>query len=222
MDIWEANKMSTAVTPHNCDTTEATSCDATGTGCDRNNVCDGDGCDFNPYRMGNATFYGESMIIDTTAPVTVVTQFITTDGTEAGDLSEIKRFYVQNGKVIPNSMSDISGVTGNSITDSFCSAQKNAFGDTDYMKAKGGLAAFGKQLDLGMVLVMSIWDDYEADMLWLDSDYPLTKAATEPGVARGSCDAASGKAATVEAAHPDAEVSFSAIKFGPIGSTFTA
>lgn len=214
--------MSTALTPHNCNTTEATTCDATGTGCARNNVCDADGCDYNPYRLGNTTFYGEGMTVDTTSPITVVTQFITTDGTEAGDLSEIKRFYVQNGKVIPNSMSDISGTAGNSISDEFCTAQKTAFGDTDHMSEKGGMAAFGKQLDLGMVLVMSIWDDYDADMLWLDSNYPLTKAATEPGVARGSCDAASGNAATVEAAHPGDTVTFSAIKVGPINSTFTA
>lgn len=30
----------------------------------------------------------------------------------------------------------------------------------------------GKSMDNGMVLVMSIWDDHEANMLWLDSTYP--------------------------------------------------
>jgi cellulose 1,4-beta-cellobiosidase len=35
--------------------------------------------------------------------MTVVTQFITTDGTDNGDLKEVKRFYVQNGRVIENS-----------------------------------------------------------------------------------------------------------------------
>ena len=61
-------------------------------------TCDPDGCDFNPYRMGNHSFFGPSMIVDTTSPFTVVTQFITDDGTTTGTLSEIKRFYVQNGK----------------------------------------------------------------------------------------------------------------------------
>lgn len=31
----------------------------------------------------------------------------------------------------------------------------------------------GGALGRGMVLVMSIWDDSAANMLWLDSDYPL-------------------------------------------------
>lgn len=34
-----------------------------------------------------------------------------------GDLVDIRRFYVQNGKVIPNSNVSIAGVQGNSITD---------------------------------------------------------------------------------------------------------
>ena len=32
--------------------------------------------------------------------VTVVTQFITSDNTDTGDLAEIKRFYVQDGKTV--------------------------------------------------------------------------------------------------------------------------
>ena len=34
--------------------------------------------------------------------MTVVTQFITEDGTEQGDLAEIRRLYVQNNNVIAN------------------------------------------------------------------------------------------------------------------------
>jgi hypothetical protein len=64
-----------------------------------------DGCDFNSYRMGNQDFYGTGMTVDTSKPVTVVTQFITDDGTDTGSLKSIHRFYVQNGKVIPNSES---------------------------------------------------------------------------------------------------------------------
>lgn len=65
--------------------------------------CDPDGCDFNSYRLGNTSFYGPGKTVDTTKVFTVVTQFITDDGTDTGTLSEIKRFYVQNGVVIPNS-----------------------------------------------------------------------------------------------------------------------
>jgi cellulose 1,4-beta-cellobiosidase len=40
----------------------------------------------------------------------------------------------------------------------------------------------GEALRRGLVLVMSIWDDHDANMLWLDSDYPLNKPRTNPGV----------------------------------------
>ncbi|KAM0124916.1 hypothetical protein ACHAP3_010078 [Botrytis cinerea] len=220
-DVWEANSMSQALTPHVCTVDSQTAC--TGDDCASNTgVCDGDGCDFNPYRMGNTTFYGSGMTIDTSKPFSVVTQFITDDGTETGTLTEIKRFYVQDDVVYEQPSSDISGVSGNSITDDFCAAQKTAFGDTDYFTQNGGMAAMGKKMADGMVLVLSIWDDYNVNMLWLDSDYPTTKDASTPGVSRGSCATDSGVPATVEAASGSAYVTFSSIKYGPIGSTFKA
>jgi cellulose 1,4-beta-cellobiosidase len=120
--------------------------------------------------MGDKSFYGTGATIDTSKPFTVVTQFLTKDGTTTGTLSEIKRFYVQNGKTYANSQSTISGVSGNSITDSFCAAQKTTFGDQNLFATKGGLATMGAALAKGMVLVMSIWDDHTAQMLWLDSN----------------------------------------------------
>ncbi|KAH7348657.1 glycoside hydrolase [Rhexocercosporidium sp. MPI-PUGE-AT-0058] len=221
MDIWEANSMANALTPHSCKSNEPTVC--TGDECTRNTgLCDADGCDFNPYRMGNTSFFGVGKTIDTSKPVTVVTQFITTDGTTTGALSEIKRFYVQNGVTYAQPASDISGVTGNSITDSFCTAQKTAFGDTDYFGTNGGMATMGNAFSKGMVLVMSIWDDYSANMLWLDGNFPADKDAATPGVARGACAATSGVPADVEASGRSSQVIFSNIKIGPIGSTFTA
>ncbi|KAG6838559.1 hypothetical protein C0991_000499, partial [Blastosporella zonata] len=73
----------------------------------------------------------------------------------------------------------------------------------------------------GMVLVLSIWDDYAVDMLWLDSTYPTTANATAPGVARGTCATTSGVPATVEANTPNASVTYSNIRFGDIGSTYS-
>ena len=32
-------------------------------------------------------------------------------------------------------------------------------------------------MDRGHVLVMSLWDDHDVNMLWLDSDYPLDNVA---------------------------------------------
>jgi len=106
--------------------------------------------------MGVKDFYGPSMTVDTTKKFTVVTQFIKG---ESGGLESIKRYYVQDGKVIPNSESAIDGVTGNEITEDFCKAQKTAFGDTDNFAEKGGLAQMSKALEGDMVLVMSLWDD---------------------------------------------------------------
>ena len=60
--------------------------------------------------MGNREFYGPGGTLDTTKKMTVVTQFIGS----GSKLSEIKRFYVQNGKSYANSESTIEGVPGNS------------------------------------------------------------------------------------------------------------
>ena len=66
-----------------------------------NGVCDKNGCDFQTFRLGNTTFYGNGsrFAIDSSKPVTVVTQFVTADGTDTGSLSEIRRFYKQGSKV---------------------------------------------------------------------------------------------------------------------------
>lgn len=219
MDIWEANSVSAAYTPHSCNPLGQSICNGDSCGgtysADRYaGVCDPDGCDFNSYRMGDTGFYGPGMTVDAKKKFTVITQFI-------GDpLTEIKRFYVQDNKLIPNSQSLIPNVTGNSITTEFCDAQKAAFGDNYKFKTLGGMEGMGKALKAGMVLVMSVWDDHYANMLWLDSTYPVD--STKPGAARGTCDVTSGVPADVEAKSPGASVTYSNIKFGPIGSTFTA
>jgi hypothetical protein len=135
-------------------------------------------------------------------------------------LTEIKRFYVQGGTVIPNSQSTIANVTGNSITTAFCDAQKAAFGDNYSFKTHGGMTSMSTAMAGGMTLVMSVWDDHYANMLWLDSTYPTTKTA--PGGPRGTCAVTSGVPADVEAQSPGASVTYSNIKFGPINSTFSA
>ena len=77
----------------------------------------------------------------------------------------------------------------------------------------------GEAMDKGMVLVMSLWDDHAADMLWLDSTYPTTK--TTPGGPRGTCPTTSGVPADVEKNSPDSSVKYSNIKVGDFNSTFT-
>ncbi|KAH6916407.1 cellulase [Coprinopsis sp. MPI-PUGE-AT-0042] len=156
MDIWEANSISSAYTPHPCKTTN-------------------EGATTDPARQSTPN-----------KKMTVVTQFITDNNSTTGNLVEIRRLYVQDGK------------------------------------ENGGLVQMGKSLGKGHVLVLSIWDDYDAQMLWLDSQaYPIDANPSTPGVARGTCATTSGKPSEVEAASPDAQVIFSNIKFGDIGSTFT-
>jgi hypothetical protein len=59
----------------------------------------------------------------------------------AGDLVEIRRFYVQNGKTIPSPKFQLGGTTFDSITDSMCTAQKKQFGDNNTFGDRGGLKA---------------------------------------------------------------------------------
>ncbi|GAB1523732.1 Exoglucanase 1 [Rhizoctonia solani] len=219
MDVWEANSVSTAYTPHPCNVQGQTRC--SGSQC--TSTCDQAGCDFNSYRMGVKNFYGKGLTVDTSKKMTVVTQFITADGTASGALKEIRRIYVQNGKVIQNSKTNISGMSAyDSITEPFCSAQKTAFSDTNTFSQMGGYTNMGKAFDAGMVLVLSIWDDHAANMLWLDSNYPTDRPASQPGVARGSCATTSGVPKDVETNSPNASVTFSNIKFGDLGSTYSA
>lgn len=228
MDIWEANSISTAYTPHVCTKAGQTMCTSdvecgAGEGNRNAGTCDKDGCDFNSYRMGNESFYGEGGIVDTSSVFTVVTKFITADGTDTGRLSAIQRLYIQDGQVIQNSQSDIAGVDDtNEITDEFCEQQKTAFGDVDSFESRGGLEAMGDSFDEGMVLVMSIWDDYAAQMLWLDAPYPVDADQSKPGVVRGTCPVDSGVPSEVESESPGSSVTFSNIKFGALGSTYSA
>ena len=75
-------------------------------------VCDKDGCDLNPWRLGDHSFYGPGgdFTLDTTKPMTVVTQFITDDGTDSGRLAEIRRVWVQGGTVIQNADTNMPGL----------------------------------------------------------------------------------------------------------------
>ncbi|KIJ50966.1 glycoside hydrolase family 7 protein [Sphaerobolus stellatus SS14] len=224
MDVWEANVVSAAFTPHPCTVQGQTRC--SGEDCAitsrYDGLCDPDGCDFNSFRMGDQTFYGKGLTVDTGSKFTVVTQFLTSNNASTGTLSEIRRLYVQNGNVIQNSLVNIPGMDAlDSITTNFCTEQKTVFGDTDSFSSHGGLENMGTAMGTGMVLVMSVWDDHAANMLWLDSDYPTTGDPSTPGVARGTCSTTSGQPTDVETSAASASVTYSNIRFGPIGSTYT-
>merc|ERR1711963_3908 len=231
MDIWEANSMATAYTPHPCSMDaepgqlrcEGIQCGDTDKGERYQGVCDKDGCDINPFRMGNETFYGRgpAFAVDTTRPMTVVTQFLTTDGTDDGDLLEIRRFYVQDGRIIHSPPSTILGPkNSDSITDEFCAAKKDLFEDVNHFQQLGGNRQMGRSLDRGQVLALSLWDDVEVNMLWLDSAFPLDKPITSPGVRRGICPGGESSTPTyVRNTYPNGYVTFANAAIGEIGST---
>ena len=205
------------MTPHSCSIKGHARCE--GADC-LNRLCDKDGCDFNSYRNGDTGFYGPNKTVDTTKRFTVVTQFITHDGTDTGTLTEIRRKYVQNGTVINNSITKIPSITPtNSINEDFCGQQKTAFNDTNHFSRLGGMKAVGEALGRGMVLAISILHDYDSHMLWLDGPWPKDRDPSALGVIRGSCDAKSGEPYEVE--YSRAQVTYSRIRIGTIGSTIT-
>merc|ERR1712046_142116 len=117
-----------------------------------------------------------------------------------GKLKEVKQLYHQNGQTIEHSMYTVNGNKDDRIT-------------TDFCKDWGAETQDGTNfLEKGVVLVMSLWDDHEANMLWLDSTYP--KDATTPGSERGTCAKTSGVPKDVESQQASAKVIFSDIKYG--------
>lgn len=158
MDIWEANSIAQALTPHPCQTVgqqicSGDTCGGTYSAQRYGPNCDPDGCDWNPSRLGNTTFYGpgSSFTIDTTKKVTVVTQF--------DPSGSMKRFYVQNGvKFSQPNAANLPGYSGNELNSDYCAAEQTIFGGTSFTD-KGGLSQMSKALAGPMVLVLSLWDD---------------------------------------------------------------
>ncbi|KAG7395035.1 hypothetical protein PHYBOEH_004362 [Phytophthora boehmeriae] len=225
MDIWEASSMATAYTTHACLTDGQQRClseeDCGSTSATRySGLCDMDGCDFNPFRLGNTEFYGrgKEFDIDTTRQFTVVTQFVTDDNTETGELVEIRRLYKQDDRVVGNPKSTWPFLNNtDSITDAMCSASKVHFDDNIYPHNQ--LALLGQQMVGGMTLAMSIWVDYGTNMTWLDSWWTGDDTSL-PGVMRGRCPNPGGDPETVFAESPDAAVKFMNIRSGDFGSTY--
>jgi len=223
IDIWEANKQASAYTMHACSTDGQERC--SGTDCGDNGedrfkgLCDKNGCDIQSHRLGVDNFFGagSDFQVDSTQPIQVTTQFITNDGTDQGKLVAVKQFYTQNGKTIEHPMYTVNGNAHNTITDDFCNDWVATTQDGTNFEEKGGLGAIEKAIDAGVVLVMSLWDDHYANMLWLDSTYPVD--SSDPGALRGPCSTDSGDPKDVESAQAHSHVIFSDIKFGPIGST---
>jgi len=245
LDLWEANSRASVYTAHPCKTKgyvacEGAKCGTEGNGGDHSGeedtegLCNKGGCGFNSFRMGDEKFYGpgSDFSVDTTKPITVVTQFLTEGSKDEGDLVEIRRYYVQAGKVIVNSNATIlpklldndekldNAKGGDSLTDTYCSAQNKAFNvSTSDFQAKGGLKRIGEALERGMVLALSI----NSGNAWLDGvDAGKNGSASDPGAKRGPCPDDSYSIPELKKKHGKASVKFSNIKYGQIGWTLKA
>eukprot|EP00931_Biecheleriopsis_adriatica_P005067 TRINITY_DN10662_c0_g1_i1.p1 TRINITY_DN10662_c0_g1~~TRINITY_DN10662_c0_g1_i1.p1 ORF type:complete len:528 (-),score=116.41 TRINITY_DN10662_c0_g1_i1:295-1878(-) len=162
MDLFEANRFTTAMTPHPCKLSTASWCDSSKeANCKAR--CDSDGADVNPFREkgpGHALFD----LLDVSQPFKVRTLFKTDNNMSSGSLVEIEQIFEQrlkDGSVKTFTMS---------LTDESAAKQKeifkavNGFGET-----YGGLKGMGEALRKGMVMVLAIWADPGGNMNWLDS-----------------------------------------------------
>ncbi|KAL5419776.1 hypothetical protein PMIN06_000093 [Paraphaeosphaeria minitans] len=192
LDIWEANKVATQVAPHPCGKDSVFGC--TGDECTKAGLCDKNGCGKNPYST-DKSYYKPGGKVDTSKPFTVVTQFPASNGT----LQSVVRKYVQHGKVIEDVASTIP------MDDAYCS--KN--GASDFMRL-GAMKVMGGAMSRGMVLAMSIWWDEGGFMNWLDSGNG------------GPCNATEGDPKIIRQIEKAPSVVFSQIKWGDIGTTFSA
>merc|ERR1711920_315852 len=178
--------------------------------------------DFNSYRMGDRNFFGpgSEYALNSLKPFTIVTQFLTADGTGFGDLSEIRRFYMQDGKRINNSKATWEGLRNQtSLSDTACALDKEVFGEEDTTAKYGGMKKMGEALARGMTLVLSLWDDATSHMLWLDSTQPADSSPSTSGAARGPCSVTSGDPRVVRQQHADAWVEYFNVKYGELDST---
>ncbi|CUA75473.1 putative 1,4-beta-D-glucan cellobiohydrolase A [Rhizoctonia solani] len=213
IDIWEANSYSTVSIANPCTVQGQTRC----SGSECTSYCDSDGCDFNPYRLGNLTYYGHNMNVGTEKKITVVTQFITADNTTTSALGEIRRLHIQNGKVIQNAKSLVAELSNcDFIIEKYFSAQNVAFSDPDVFASKGGFQALGDASDSGLILVMSVSGNGVTQMRWLDSVYRLTVHGPTLALLEGFA-----KTLPVES-QPMASVTFSNLRFGDIGLTYSS
>jgi len=79
----------------------------------------------------------------------------------------------------------------------------------------------GESLDRGHVMIFSLWDDVEVNMLWLDAAYPLDKPESDPGIKRGDCPGGDTSTPTyLRDTYPNGGVVFKNAAVGEIGSTY--
>lgn len=208
-DLWEANSQSQSLALHPCadsvvGVTPCTSDLTCGVGANRQKgLCDRDGADYNPNRLGDKSFYGKgsSFKVDSSKPIRVITQF-PTDST--GKISKVVRYYQQNGKT----------VFGAEVTPSSASVQKAQFKETDRFTELGGFSTMTDSFARKHALVLSLWDDDTVNMRWLDSVYPI--GSTNPADYRGPCSSHNNSPNYLRSTYPNSYVVYSDVSVGDI------
>merc|ERR1719506_1421322 len=105
----------------------------------------------------------------------------------------------------------------NSISDEMCQAQMTNFSDRyDVFSKAGGMKGAGEAMKRGVVAVLSLWDDHDVGMIWLDATDPYPIPKDKPwGAPRGTCNQTSGNYTIGEKNY----VLYSDIRYGEIGTT---
>ena len=123
-----------------------------------------------------------------------------------GKMTQYRRFYIQDGKLIDNAPVQEGDFAGqNFMDDPYC----EHYGAERYMDL-GATAGMGEALDRGMVLAFSIWWDESEHMNWLDG--------VEDGV--GPCEFHEGDPENIRVVQPDTSLIYSKMKWGELGSTY--
>jgi hypothetical protein len=156
--------------------------------------CASPGCGYNAYRLGLGDYWGKT--INARSKITVVTQFVAA-GTA---LTEIRRIYIQGGRVFRNPAVKVGTREYSALSDEFCRATADDWGGKTWMS----LARMGESFGHGHVLVFALADG--DDMAWLDS------------AENGPCG--NPTAAEIEAEYPDMKVTWGNLKFGDIDTTY--
>ena len=79
----------------------------------------------------------------------------------------------------------------------------------------------GEASDHSMVLVLSLWNDFLANILWLDSNYPTNAPPSTLGVAQDLRRTTIGEPDYLQAKYPTASVQYTRLATGSIRSTHT-
>merc|ERR1711939_904199 len=140
-------------------------------------VSDRNGCDVNPNRFNHTDFYGRGSGFK--IDTTKPFTVVTQFHDEDEELS-VTQHYIQGGKKIEH---------------------------PDYLGKKGGMKSVRGALDRGVTLVLSMWDDIDVHMNWLDSVMDGDDVS-KPGKYRGPCDPTLGDPERHREKHPKSHISY--------------